>query len=274
MWLLGKLLARIVRSGELIVIDHGGREHSFGSPDPARARVVIRLTDRRVARDIATDPRLGAGEAYMDGRLVIERGDIAELIDLIRANAPWGKSGPMKKKGVRKGVGQALARVDRLNWERRSRRNVAHHYDLSGRLYDFFLDRDRQYSCAYFTDPSNSLEQAQADKKAHIAAKLNLKPGQRVLDIGCGWGGMALFLNRAADVDVLGIALLEEQLQVARQRAEEAGVADRVKFELIDYRRVGGRFDRIVSVACSNMSVLRIIASCSTSATICSPTTG
>jgi cyclopropane-fatty-acyl-phospholipid synthase len=210
----------------------------------------------------------------MDGRLVIERGDIAELIDLIRANAPWGKSGPMKKKGVRKGVGQALARIDRLNWERRSRRNVAHHYDLSGRLYDFFLDRDRQYSCAYFTDPSNSLEQAQADKKAHIAAKLNLKPGQRVLDIGCGWGGMALFLNRAADVDVLGIALLEEQLQVARQRAEEAGVADRVKFELIDYRRVGGRFDRIVSVACSNMSVLRIIASSSTSATICSPTTG
>jgi cyclopropane-fatty-acyl-phospholipid synthase len=125
---------------------------------------------------------------------------------------------------------------------------VAHHYDLSDRLYDLFLDVDRQYSCAYFTDPGNSLDLAQADKKAHIAAKLHLKPGQRVLDIGCGWGGMALYLNRVAEVEVLGITLSEEQLKVARGRAEQAGVADRVKFELIDYRRVEGRFDRIVSV--------------------------
>ena len=129
-----------------------------------------------------------------------------------------------------------------------SRRNVAHHYDIGNDLYRLFLDDDLQYSCAYFTDPANSLEQAQADKKAHIAAKLHLKPGQRVLDIGCGWGGTALYLNRVAGVEVLGVTLSEEQLKVARERAEAAGVADRVKFELIDYRSVTGRFDRIVSI--------------------------
>ncbi len=131
---------------------------------------------------------------------------------------------------------------------KQSKRNVAHHYDLKDELYELFLDGDRQYSCAYFTDPANSLEQAQSDKKAHIAAKLYLKPGMRVLDIGSGWGGTALYLNRVADVDVLGITLSEEQLKVARRRAEEAGVADRVKFELIDYRHLEGRFDRIVSI--------------------------
>ena len=119
---------------------------------------------------------------------------------------------------------------------------------MSDELYDLFLDDDRQYSCAYYTDPKNSLEQAQADKKAHIAAKLHLKPGQRVLDIGCGWGGMALYLNKVAGVEVLGVTLSEEQLKVARRRADEAGVADQVKFELTDYRSLTGTFDRIVSV--------------------------
>jgi len=125
---------------------------------------------------------------------------------------------------------------------------VAHHYDLSDRLYDLFLDADRQYSCAYFSDPANSLEQAQADKKAHIAAKLAIEPGMRVLDIGCGWGGMALYLHAKTGADVTGITLSEEQLKVARRRAAEAGVSDHVRFELIDYRDVAGRFDRIVSV--------------------------
>ena len=248
MWMLDKLLKRVIRRGELLVINHDGREYRYGSPDPSRAPLAIRLTDRRAAFDIARDPRLGAGEAYMDGRLVPVDGDIAALIDLIRSNSPWEKGGRLKKKGPLNRTAKVLSRLDRLNWERRSKRNVAHHYDLSDRLYDLFLDADRQYSCAYFHDTDNGLEQAQADKKAHIASKLHLQRNQRVLDIGCGWGGMALYLNRVADVDVLGITLSEEQLQVARRRAQEAGVADRVKFELIDYRRVEGRFDRIVSV--------------------------
>ena len=246
MRLLSALLNRVVKRGELIVTDHDGREYRFGTPLAERAPVRIRLTDRRAAFDIARAPRIGAGEAYMDGRLVMDGGEILDLLDLIRSNAPWERGSG--KQGLGKRGGSVLRRLDRLNWQRRSKRNVAHHYDLSDRLYDLFLDHDRQYSCAYFTDPANSLEAAQADKKAHIAAKLHLKPGQRVLDIGCGWGGMALYLNRVADVDVLGITLSEEQLRVARRRAEEAGVSDRVKFELIDYRELDGRFDRIVSV--------------------------
>jgi len=204
-----KLLKRVVRRGELRAIDHDGRTYRFGAPDTTFGSATIRLTDRKAAFDLATNPRLGAGEAYMNGRLVVEEGDIADVIDLIRANAPWERGGRLQKKGLRKHGGNLLARLGRLNWERRSTRNVAHHYDLSDRLYDLFLDADRQYSCAYFTDPGNSLEQAQLDKKAHIAAKLFLKPKQRVLDIGCGWGGMALYLHQVADVDVLGITLAD-----------------------------------------------------------------
>src|SRR5690606_29637441 len=130
----------------------------------------------------------------------------------------------------------------------RSQRNVAHHYDLSDRLYDLFLDRDRQYSCAYFPEGSEDLDTAQLLKKAHIAAKLLLKPGQKVLDIGCGWGGMGLYLNRVAGVDVTGVTLSQEQLAVANRRAAEAGVSDRVAFRLQDYRAIPEKFDRIVSV--------------------------
>jgi cyclopropane-fatty-acyl-phospholipid synthase len=144
-----------------------------------------------------------------------------------------------------------MSRMKRLfarNDTKRARRNVAHHYDLGDELYETFLDSDRQYSCAYFTSPDNELEQAQWEKKAHIASKLYLQPGQRVLDIGSGWGGLAIYLHQAAKVDVLGITLSEDQLRVARKRAEEAGVSDHVKFELIDYRVLQGEFDRIVSV--------------------------
>ena len=247
MWLLNKALARLIRRGELTVIDHDGKTYRYGAPDPELAPVIMRFTDRKVAGEIARDPGLGAAEAWMDERLLLEQGEILDLVMLIRRNNRWedksGQRGGFLKKG-----GKIVSRLDRLNWQRRSRRNVAHHYDIGNRLYELFLDADMQYSCAYYTDPANSLEQAQRDKKAHIAAKLLLRPGQRVLDIGCGWGGMALYLHQAAGVDVLGITLAEEQLKVARARAEAAGVADRVKFELIDYRDVDGRFDRIVSV--------------------------
>jgi cyclopropane-fatty-acyl-phospholipid synthase len=244
------MLKRFMRTGELVVVDADGSRHSYGTPDPVRPPVVIRFTDAKVADFIARHPRLGGAEAFMDGRLVVEQGDIMAMIDLIRANGNWEKGGQSiaQPNPLRRIVSRSMLRLDRLNWEAKSKRNVAHHYDLGDRLYDLFLDADRQYSCGYFTDPANGLDQVQLDKKAHIAAKLHLKPGQRVLDIGCGWGGMALYLHRVADVDVLGITLSEEQLRTARARAEEAGVADRVKFELIDYRNVEGVFDRIVSV--------------------------
>lgn len=249
MALIDTFLNRLVKRGTLTLTDHDGSVRSFGTPDPEFRDVAIRFTTRGTGRYIASHPRLGAAETFMDGRMVIERGDILDLITLIRKNNPWHKGRDLEiPNPARRTLSSAISRLSRLNWESRSKRNVAHHYDLGNALYELFLDDDLQYSCAYFTDAGNSLEQAQEDKKAHIAAKLYLQPGQRVLDIGCGWGGMALYLHRHFDVDVLGVTLSEEQLALARKRAAEAGVSDRVKFELIDYRHVTGKFDRIVSV--------------------------
>ena len=201
------------------------------------------------ANAILRDPSLGAAEAFMDGRMTVEQGDILALLTLITANNRWERSDRNLYPGpLRRALDAVVHEIGRYNMRRRARRNVAHHYDLSDRLYSLFLDADRQYSCAYFTDPANSLEQAQADKKAHIAAKLALQPGMRVLDIGCGWGGMALYLHEKTGAEVLGITLSHEQLKVARARAAEAGAADKVRFELVDYRDVSGTFDRIVSV--------------------------
>jgi cyclopropane-fatty-acyl-phospholipid synthase len=249
MWLLDKMLRKVVRTGELVVVDHDGKEYRYGRPVPRQAPIRVRLTDRGAAFFIAKDPRVGAGEAYMDGRLVFDEGGIRDLVMLIRSNAPWEKNGRLDTKGpLRKGLSRLAARIDRINWKGRSRRNAEHTYNLTRRLYELFLDEDRQYTCAYYNDTSNTLEQAQLDKKAHIAAKLNLKPGMKVLDIGCGWGGFALYLHRHYDVDVLGVALAPDQIQFCRERAEAEGVSDRVKFELMDYRDVQGQFDRITSV--------------------------
>jgi cyclopropane-fatty-acyl-phospholipid synthase len=250
MWLFNKFIGRLFKRGQLTITYANGETRTYGTADPALKPVAIRFTDKGAPNFVASNPHLHAAEAFIDGRLVIEQGDIRDLLDLIRANGRWedGQGSHLRGTLVNHLKNLTKSRMTKRNFERQSKKNVAHHYDLSDRLYDLFLDADRQYSCAYFTDPANSLEQAQLDKKAHIAAKLYLKPGLRVLDIGCGWGGMALYLNRVADVDVLGITLSEEQLKVARRRAQEAGVADRVKFELIDYRHVTGTFDRIVSV--------------------------
>ena len=244
MALIGRLIDKLLKRGSITLVTPDGKRETYG-PGGGQA-LTIRFADRKVPFDILKNPRLGLGEAYMDGRLTIEDGTILDLLELVTGSVRWEEGG--KGKVIGKGKLAGLKALFRRNKPKSARRNVAHHYDLSDELYETFLDPDRQYSCAYYTDPRNSLEQAQADKKAHIAAKLYLKPGQRVLDIGCGWGGMALYLNRVADVDVLGITLSEQQLKVARRRAEEAGVADRVKFELIDYRHLEGQFDRIVSV--------------------------
>ncbi len=250
MWLLDKMLRKLVQRGELNVIDHNGRTYRYGSSDPDHGPITVRLTDRGAAMHIARDPRLGAGEAYMDGRMVVEPPhEIRDLLLFARYNAPWEKPGALRPKGLlRRAAAGVVGRVDQINWRTRSARNAEHTYNLTRRLYELFLDEDRQYTMAYYRDPSNSLEKAQLDKKAHIAAKLHLKPGMKVLDIGCGWGGLALYLNRHYDVDVLGVALAPDQIAFARERAQAAGVSDRVKFELLDYRDVQGTFDRITSV--------------------------
>jgi cyclopropane-fatty-acyl-phospholipid synthase len=246
MALIGKLVDKLLTKGSITLLTPGKPPQTLGRG--GGKHLTVRFTDRKVAFDILKNPRLGLGEAYMDGRLVIEDGTILDLLEMIVGANRWEDSGEGRKAMSKSTVGKQLAKLFKRNNLQRARRNVAHHYDLKDELYELFLDEDKQYSCAYFTDPGNSLEQAQADKKAHIAAKLALEPGQRVLDIGCGWGGMALYLNKVADVEVLGVTLSEHQLKIARERAEAAGVADRVKFELRDYRLLDEKFDRIVSV--------------------------
>ncbi len=249
--LLSKFLAPFVRSGELTVIDPSGARSHFGRRDertPAEEpAVVIRIADRMTGFKLGLNPGLYAGEAYMDGTLTIEHGTIYDLLALVTRNMGTALPGGALDKW-RHRLGPILRPLQQLNSLARSRQNVAHHYDLSRDLYRCFLDRDMQYSCAYFERPDMTLDEAQQAKKRHIARKLLLRDGQRVLDIGSGWGGLAISLARRARVEVLGVTLSKEQLDCARARAAEAGVGDRVRFELADYREIRGPFDRVVSV--------------------------
>jgi cyclopropane-fatty-acyl-phospholipid synthase len=248
MWLLDRLLRRAITRGALELTDHRGRIRRYG--DPAAEALKIRLADAATARAIGVNPALGAGEAWMDGRLTIENGGIVDLLDLVSGNLRWDRANALRVSLW--GQQRLAARWSELNERRRAKRNVAHHYDLDDRLYDLFLDAERQYSCGYFRPgndgPDSDLDQAQRDKLAHITAKLCLKPGMRVLDIGCGWGGLARHIHAASGAEVLGITLSEEQLAYARRRADELGISGAVRYELIDYRDVKGPFDRIVSV--------------------------
>ena len=251
--LLEKFLSRTFRSGLLQLTYPDGRPTRFGSPRAGFPEVAIRFTDTRVPRDIIRDLRLGVAEAYMDGRIAIERGDIMQLIQLARMNAPWERKAQIDPKSLlRRALDGAKFALRSINRPGSARRNVSHHYDIGNDLYRLMLDEEHmQYSCAYWPREHMTLAEAQEAKLAHIAAKLALEPGQRVLDIGCGWGGMAIFLAQRANVSVHGITLSQEQLALARERAEAAGVADRVTFELVDYRELAERgetFDRIVSV--------------------------
>ena len=246
MFPLSHMLRRFVQSGCLYVFDPDGKRHVFQGPEPG-PEVTMRLHDRALIWRLVLNPELAAGEAYMDGTLTFENGGVAEFLRLFARNRYHLADHPVQVQMQKLRLALRRFHNRRIN-RQKAQKNVAHHYDLNRELYELFLDRDMQYSCAYFIDPEDTLEQAQAQKKRHIAAKLQLADGQRILDIGCGWGGMALYLAQCADVDVLGITLSTEQLDLAMQRAEAAGLADRVKFELKDYRELDGTFDRIVSV--------------------------
>jgi cyclopropane-fatty-acyl-phospholipid synthase len=242
--LLARLLDTIVHTGQLTLIDASGRARQFGANHGPR--VSMRVHDRATARRLALKPKLAFGESYMEGRLTIEDGTIYDLLDLLAINIQRYENMPLARALSR--VAMLTRRRQQSNGVGRSRRNVAHHYDLSGKLYDLFLDKDRQYSCAYFTNNNKTLDEAQHDKKRHLAAKLLLKPGLSVLDIGSGWGGLGLYLARVAQADVNGITLSSEQLRVSNERAKAEGLAERARFHLRDYREEQGRYDRIVSV--------------------------
>ena len=242
--LLSHLLNRIVGVGQLTVIDATGRTHRFG-PGGSPA-VTMRLHDRALHQRLLLDPELALGEAYMEGNLTIEDGSLYDLLHMCTANTTALDEHPALR--LRQRLDDLGKSLQQYNPAPRAKQNVAHHYDLCGELYDLFLDADRQYSCAYFPTGRETLDEAQQRKLIHIGAKLLLEPGMKVLDIGSGWGGLALFLARAGQVDVTGVTLSEEQLQMSRKRAKAAGLAQQAQFHLRDYREQTGTFDRIVSV--------------------------
>jgi cyclopropane-fatty-acyl-phospholipid synthase len=238
---LERLLKRIVRSSSLTVVLPDGDAIVVGERSAADA-VTVRIRNGRTLRRLALNPDLALGEAYMDGDFIVERGTLAEFLDLMGRNLS-------ERHDARPGVLARLrSRIEQANGRTAARRNVAHHYDLSLDLYRRFLDEDLQYSCGYFERPGATLEEAQAAKKRRLMAKLRLAPGQRVLDIGCGWGGLALTMAETAGVRVTGVTLSQEQLAVAANRARTRGLAGQVEFRLEDYRDVEGPFDRIISV--------------------------
>lgn len=243
--ILRAYLDRLVKRGNLTLIDAAGRSWTYG--DGTGRPVTLRFNSAAAERAVAMDPALKLGECYMDGDIDLPQGDIHDLIMLAHENAGTRPAGAPWMVVLEK-LREAGRRFQQLNTHARSRGNVRRHYDLSADLYRLFLDPDAQYSCGYFATPDLDLAKAQLAKKRHIAAKLLLSQGQDVLDIGCGWGGMGLYLARVAGARVHGVTLSDEQLAVAQRRAATEGLGDRVTFELRDYRDIDQRFDRIVSV--------------------------
>jgi cyclopropane-fatty-acyl-phospholipid synthase len=238
------MLKSFIRTGTLKVIDADGKTHIFGgTPGP---EVTMRLTDPTLYKTLFFNPELAAGEAYMDGRMSFENSTLRDFLTLFSVNRLSLGSYPLQK--LLRSISRGLKRFQQSNPVGKAQKNVAHHYDIGNDFYRLFLDKGLQYSCAYFMNDDNTLEEAQQNKLRLIASKLNLKTGQRVLDIGCGWGDMALYLTRMENVSVLGVTLSKEQCSLANAKANQLGLADRARFELRDYRDVTERFDRIVSV--------------------------
>src|SRR4051812_31902037 len=245
---MDRVLELIFRSyvgrGTLRLTTAGGKVLAFG--DGTGTPVSIRFTTKSAEWSVLLDPELAVGEAYMDGTLVIEQGSIADFLALAMSQEQASK--PPRWAKLQWLLRFLWRRLAQFNAPARARKNVAHHYDLDKRLYSLFLDADRQYSCAYFEHPEQSLDDAQVAKKRHIAAKLLVAPDARVLDIGSGWGGLALYLAETCGAQVTGVTLSDEQLTLARSRADEKGLSGRVSFRLQDYRDIADRFQRIVSV--------------------------
>jgi cyclopropane-fatty-acyl-phospholipid synthase len=243
--MLDLLLRHYIRHDSLTLHYPDGKTMNYGDAGPPH--VGLRLADRKAVWALALDPDLKLGELYMDGRLTIEDGDVVSMMDLLVSNvAAAGPSGAHRVFRILRRIFRAFGQWNPVS---RARAHVHHHYDLSSRLYDLFLDASRQYSCAYFAHDEDGLEAAQAQKKKHITAKLRFdRAGLKVLDIGCGWGGLAMEMAREHGADVLGITLSTEQIATATELSRQNGLAERCKFELIDYRKLTGKFDRIVSV--------------------------
>jgi len=245
--LLNLFLKKLIGSGQLTVISRSGRRYVYGDGGSGTS-ATIRLHTRFLPWRLALFPELALGEAYMDGTLTIESGSLAELIDLLTGNIGWKPDNRLNANNAR--LKRVRNYLRQINTRERSRKLVAHHYDIKPDVYASFLDRDLQYTCAYFTDENveMDLDRAQRDKTALIARKLLAGPEHRILDIGCGWGGATIHMHRLTGAHVTGITLSKEQLASAKARAEQEGVSDVVEFRLQDYRDVPDTFDRITVV--------------------------
>ncbi len=242
--LLEYFVRRLIRHGQLEVETASGRKFTVG--DGGAPRAGVRFVSRSAQWRFLIDPELAFGELYTEGLVVVSSGTLPDVLLIaatsirVAANSAWLK--------LQQRVRLLARRLGQRNNARRAARNVSHHYDIDARLYELFLDADRQYSCAYFEHPGQSLDEAQLAKKRHIAAKLLVDPGHRALDIGCGWGGLGLYLARYCGAEVVGVTLSKEQLAIARERAEKARLGQSVDFRLQDYRDTPEKFDRVVSV--------------------------
>jgi cyclopropane-fatty-acyl-phospholipid synthase len=241
---LDALLRGFIKTGSLTVIDADGRRRLYG--DGGEPRSVMRIHDPRLYAGLAFNPDLAAGEAYMDGTLTFEEGGVRGFLEVVHMNAAHLRANPLRK--ALREPARLLRRLHQHNTIVRARKNVAHHYDLSNDFFKLFLDDELNYSCAYFATRGESLEEAQKAKLRHVAAKLRIEPGMRVLDIGCGWGAMAIYLAQHLDAEVVGVTLSDEQQKYAAERAAALGLANQVDIRLADYRAVAERFDRIVSI--------------------------
>jgi cyclopropane-fatty-acyl-phospholipid synthase len=238
------LLNRFVKTGTLKWINHEGKTKIFSAtPTPS---ITFKTHTKKVERRLCYSPSLALGEGYMDGEITIEDGDIYDFLYWCGLNQQTGEFSPVE--AFLNKLTPLIHKIEKHNSILRSHKHVQHHYDITKELYDLFLDKDFQYSCGYFTDVNESLDAAQENKKRHLASKLRIQPGDKVLDIGCGWGGLALYLARETGADVTGLTLSQEQHKVATERAREAGLSHQVRFHLRDYRQETDTYDRIVSV--------------------------
>ena len=242
---LKKFLENLFKDDGFILVDANKKEFVIGKPlkDPP---IKLKLLDKSLHYKLLFLPDLYFGEAYSDGTAVIENGSLTEFLEIAMKNIGRGPTSAYAT--VIKKIMGVYADFTKFNFANNSKKNVSHHYDISEKLYDLFLDKNRQYSCAYFKNDDETIEDAQKNKMIHIIKKLNLKPNLKVLDIGSGWGTLALEIAKQSKCEVLGITLSENQLEYSRNKAKELNLENQVRFELVDYRKLNEKFDRVVSV--------------------------